>query len=110
MAWEKFNLPIVPSPIPLGLTGLGALAINLSCAFMLARHRHSGGSLTRAAFLSARNDAIANLAIIAAGIVTLAFPSAWPDLVVGLGIAVLNADAAREVFMAAREERTAPHP
>jgi Co/Zn/Cd efflux system component len=77
---------------------------------MLARHRHSGGSLTRAAFLSARNDAIANLAIIAAGIVTLAFPSAWPDLVVGLGIAVLNADAAREVFMAAREERTAPHP
>jgi Co/Zn/Cd efflux system component len=110
MAWEKFNLPIVPSPIPLGLTGLGALAINLSCAFMLARHRHSGGSLTRAAFLSARNDAIANLAIIAAGIVTLAFPSAWPDLVVGLGIAVLNADAAREVFMAAREERSAPHP
>jgi len=110
MAWQKFNLPIVPSPIPLGLTGLGALAINLSCAFMLARHRHSGGSLTRAAFLSARNDAIANLAIIAAGIVTLAFPSAWPDLVVGLGIAVLNADAAREVFMAAREERTAPHP
>ncbi len=110
VAWEKFNLPAVPPPIPLGLTGLGALAINLSCAFMLARHRHSGGSLTRAAFLSARNDAIANLAIIAAGIVTLALPSAWPDLIVGLGIAVLNANAAREVFMAAREERTAPHP
>lgn len=109
MAWQKFNLPVAPSPLPLSLTGLGALAINLSCAFMLARHRHSGGSLTRAAFLSARNDAIANIAIIAAGIVTLAYPSAWPDLIVGLGIAVLNADAAREVYMAAREERSAPH-
>lgn len=110
MAWQKFNLPIAPAPLALSLTGLGALAINLSCALMLARHRKAGGSLTRAAFLSARNDAIANLAIIAAGMVTLALPSAWPDLVVGLGIAVLNADAAREVFLAAREERAAPHP
>ena len=108
--WQKFNLPVAPSPVPLGLTGLGALAINLSCAFMLARHRKAGGSLTRAAFLSARNDALANLAIIAASIVTLVFPSAWPDLIVGLGIAALNADAAREVFTAAREERSAPHP
>ena len=110
VAWQQFNLPVVPAPLPLGLTGLGALAINLSCAFMLARHRKAGGSLTRAAFLSARNDAIANLAIISASILTLIFPSVWPDLIVGLGIAVLNADAAREVFMAAREERLAPHP
>ena|SRR5690242_13779788 len=109
VVWQKFNLPVAPPPVPLGLTGLGALAINLFCAFMLARHRRAGGSLTRAAFLSARNDAIANIAIIAAGIVTLAYPSAWPDLIVGLGIAVLNADAAREVYMAAREERSAPH-
>jgi len=38
MAWHKFHVPFAPSPIPLTLTGLGALAINLSCAFMLARH------------------------------------------------------------------------
>jgi len=31
--------------------------------------------------------------------------SAWPDLIVGLGIAAMNADAAREVWQAAREER-----
>jgi len=107
MAWHKFMVPFAPSPIPLSLTGLGALAINLSCALMLARHRHAGGSLTKAAFLSARNDAIANVAIIAAGIVTVFLPSAWPDLIVGLGIAALNADAAREVYRAARTERLA---
>src|SRR5216683_3600174 len=103
-AWHKLNVPLAPSPGPLSLTGAGALAINLSCALMLARYRHRGGSLMRAAFLSARNDALANVAIITAGLVTLFYPSAWPDLVVGLGIAVLNADAAREVWQAAREE------
>jgi Co/Zn/Cd efflux system component len=30
--------------------------------------------------------------------------SAWPDLIVGLGIAAMNADAAREVWQAALEE------
>jgi Co/Zn/Cd efflux system component len=101
MAWQKFALPAPPAPLPLSLAGAGALAVNLACAFLLARYRHQGGSLTRAAFLSARNDAYANVAIVAAGPVTAATLSAWPDLIVGLGIAALNADAAREVWEAA---------
>jgi Co/Zn/Cd efflux system component len=107
-AWEKFNVPVPPAPLPLALAGAGALAVNLCCAFMLARYRAHGGSLTRAAFLSSRNDAFANVAIIAAGLVTaFLWPSAWPDLLVGLGIAAMNADAAREVWTAAREEHAA---
>lgn len=107
-AWTKFHLPAAPDPAALSLAGLGALAVNLTCAFLLARHRHQRGSLTKAAFLSARNDAFANLAIIAAGLVTaFAWRSAWPDLIVGLAIAVMNAGAAREVWEAAREERRA---
>lgn len=107
-AWEKFNLPAAPEPVALTLAGLGALAVNLTCAWLLARHRHRGGSLTRAAFLSARNDAAANIAIIAAGLVTaFLWRSAWPDLAVGLAIAAMNADAAREVWTAAREEHRA---
>lgn len=106
-AWQKFNLPIPPAPLPLSLAGLGALAVNLACALLLARFRSHGGSLSRAAFLSARNDAFANLAIIAAGLVTAATISPWPDLLVGLGIFVINLDAAREVFVAARNENTA---
>jgi Co/Zn/Cd efflux system component len=109
MAWHKFSVPFAPSPIPLSLTGMGALIINVTCALMLAQHRRAGGSLTKAAFLSSRNDAVANIAIIAAGIITALMPSAWPDLIVGLGVAVLNADAAREVYLAAKIER-APAP
>lgn len=104
-AWQKFSLPIAPEPLPLSLTGFGALVINLSCALILVRFRDHSGSLTRAAFLSARNDVLANIAIIAAGVVTaFVWRSAWPDLIVGLGIFAMNLDAARQVFAAAREE------
>ena len=103
-AWEKFLVPIPPAPLPLSLAGGGALIVNLSCALMLVQFRAHSGSLTRAAFLSARNDVLANIAIIAAGFMTAYTLSGWPDLIVGLGIAAMNADAAREVWSAAREE------
>jgi hypothetical protein len=60
--------------------------------------------LTRAGFLSARNDALANVAIVATGFVTAYTGSAFPDLIVGLGDELMNADAAKEVYQAAREE------
>jgi len=92
----------------LTITGAGALAVNLFCAILLARYRHHSGSLTRAAFLSARNDAFANVAIIAAGLLTaFVWRSARPELIVGLAIAALNADAAKGIWRAAREERSA---
>lgn len=90
------------------LLGAGALAVNLACAVMLARHRHGRGTLTKAAFLSARNDAVANVALIGAGLVTLLVPSIWPDLIVGLCIAWMNLDAAADVWRAARNERDGP--
>lgn len=101
---RKFAAPVAPEPLQLGLTGAGALLINLFCAFALARYRHHSGSLTKAAFLSARNDALANIAIICAGAVTAFWPTIWPDVIVGLGIAVMNLDAARAVWGAARNE------
>src|SRR5215472_11301721 len=73
-AGEKFLRFEAPSALPLTLTGAGALAVNLFCALMLARFHHHGGSLSRAAFLSARNDVIANLAIIMAGLITALIP------------------------------------
>jgi len=106
-AVQKVADPVPPSPVPLSLAGAGALAVNLTCALVIARHRHHGSSLVRAAFLSARNDVLANVAIVVAGIVTAATLSASPDLVVGVGIAALNINAARQVWTLAREEHLA---
>ncbi len=102
--WSKFQLPLPPAPVPLTLTGLGALVVNFSCAMLLTRFRHDSGSLTRAAFLSARNDVFANIGIVLAGVVTVLAPSVWPDVIVGIGIMLINADAAHEVWQAARQE------
>jgi len=108
--WGKFTAPLPPEPLPLSVTGLGAMIVNGACALLLARFRAAGGSLTRAAFLSARNDVLANIAIVAAGLLTALWPSVWPDVIVGLGIAVMNLDAAREVWEAAHEEHAAAQP
>jgi Co/Zn/Cd efflux system component len=102
--WQKIQAPVPPPATTMSMIGLGALAVNLFCAFLLARHRYGHGSLTRAAFLSARNDAVANVTIIGAAGITALHPSIWPDVIVGLGIAWMNIDAAHEVWEAARGE------
>jgi Co/Zn/Cd efflux system component len=103
-AWQKFLAPTPPAAAPLTLVGVGALLVNFTCALILTRIRAYSGSLTRAAFLSARNDVVANVAIIIAGVLTAYTLSGWPDLIVGFGIIVMNAGAASEVWSAARRE------
>lgn len=105
-AWDKFNQPLAPDPLALSLTALGALAVNFTCALTLTRFRAHKGSLTKAAYLSARNDAFANVAIIGAGLLTaFVWRSAWPDLMVGTAIAIVNLGASKEVWDAANVER-----
>jgi Co/Zn/Cd efflux system component len=79
--------------------------VNFAAAMILARHRHHGGSLSLAAFLSARNDVLANAAIIVAGLITAYTLSIWPDLIVGLGIAYINAGLCTGAYMSNRPAR-----
>lgn len=99
-----------PSPPDVGwlvATAGSAAVVNGVCAWLLARVRTSGGSLSRAAYLSARNDVLVNVAIIVMALVTLWTGSGWPDLVLGLGIVALGVHAAREVWEVAGEEQLA---
>lgn len=93
-----------PEALALSATAVGAMIINLVCALLLAQLRSAGSALTRGAWLAARNDVAANLLILAAGVVTLFWFSAWPDIVVGLVVGVINLRAANEVFEQARAE------
>lgn len=107
---QKVLAPVPPEAFTLSLIGVGALLVNLTAALLLARHRATQGSLARAAFLSARNDVAANAGIILAGLATLAVPSIWPDVIVGLAIAFMNLDAAHDVWKAARREHREARP
>lgn len=100
--------PVPPEFVPFSVTALGALVVNITCAVILVRHRSHPGSLPRAAWLSARNDSLANIAMLVAAVAGLLLTSGWPDIVVGILIGLLNADAARAVWRAAKVERLEP--
>ncbi|WP_460888095.1 cation transporter [Promicromonospora xylanilytica] len=109
-AWEvaqRFGGPPPPDVVPVVLASLGAVAVNGTSAWLLARVHHHGGSLGRAAFLSARNDVLVNFAIIAMALTTAWTGSGWPDLVLGCVIIVLAVHAAHEVWEAGEEESLA---
>lgn len=99
-----------PSPPDVGwlvLTALGAALVNGLCAWLLVRVRHAGGSLSRAAYLSARNDVLVNLLIVAMAGVTALTGSGWPDLGLGLVIVAIGVHSAVEVWEVADEEHLA---
>ena len=106
-AVAKIADPVPPAVPPLTLTALGAAAVNLVCALLLVRVRREGGSTGRAAWLSARNDVAVNVAVVAMAGVTAWTGSGWPDIVLGVGIVLLNGAAAVEVWRLAGEERLA---
>lgn len=105
-AVAKIIHPAVPEPGALTVTAVGALAVNVTCAVLLMRFRDhdEGAGLVRGAWLAARNDALANLLIIAAGLATAFVYTAWFDIVAGLIISYINFSASREVWQAARFE------
>ncbi|WP_288831853.1 cation transporter [uncultured Corynebacterium sp.] len=100
----KIMQPVPPSAEGLTGTAVGALVVNLICAAILHRVRGADSSLATGAWLAARNDALANVLIIAAGLATLAWPTAWFDIAAGLVIALVNFSAFREVWEESREE------
>ncbi len=109
-AWQavaKASDPVAPSVWPLVVTAGGAALVNGACALLLTRVRHHGGSLSGAAYLSARSDVAVNLAIIAMGGLTAVTGSGWPDIVLGAVIVLVNGAAALEVWRLAGEERLA---
>ncbi len=98
----------VPAAAVMGSVGALALAANVISALLLFRHRE-GDSNRRSAWLCTRNDAIANLAVIAAAGGVFLTGAAWPDLIVGALVAALALGSGIHVMgQALGELRAAP--
>jgi Co/Zn/Cd efflux system component len=93
----------LPSAAIMGSVGTLALAANLTSAVLLFRHRE-GDSNMRSVWLCTRNDAIANIAVIAAASGVWASGTGWPDLAVGAVIAILALSSSVAVVRQARGE------
>lgn len=106
-AIAKAGDPVPPDVLGLVVTAGGALVVNSVCTWLLARFRSHGGSMSKAAFLAARNDVLVNAAIIVMAAVTYWTRSGWPDIVLGGFIVLLALHSAYEVWEIAEEERLA---
>jgi Co/Zn/Cd efflux system component len=77
-----------PATGVVGVVAALALAGNAACFGLLYAHRGDNLNL-RSTWLCSRNDLLANLAVLASAAAVAYTRSAWPDLLVGGGLALL---------------------
>ncbi len=100
--WSIQNAP-TPEALTMGWVGLLALAVNVLVAALLYGYR-TGDANMRSVWLCSRNDALGNIAVIAAGAVVWLTANRWPDVVVAVGMGALALSSAWQVLRQARAE------
>ncbi len=101
-AWQ-WSAGIVPEPVIMGGVSLLALAVNLGVAVLLYAHR-TGDAQARSVWLCSRNDALGNLAVMAAAAGVWASARGWPDVVVAVVLAGLALSSGWSVMRHAQRE------
>ncbi len=91
-AWSAAS-GTVPEPVTMGAIGALALLANMSVAAMLYAWREGDADM-RSVWLCSRNDAIGNLAMMAATLGVFGTAGRWPDLAVAAVMGVLALTAA----------------
>lgn len=84
--------------------GALALAANVSCLLLIAKHREAGVHM-RASYIFSTNDVIASLGVIASGALVMFLGSRLPDLVIGALISVVVLRGGIQILREAKEAR-----
>ena len=101
----------LPNAETMGLIGATALIANVAVALLLYRFR-TGDANMRSVWICSRNDAIGNVAVVAAAAGVFGTGSAWPDLIVATTLATLGIWGGMQIIAQARGElrgERAPH-
>ena len=107
VAWGAWQ-GITPEALTMGSVGLLALAANVGVALLLYAWR-DGDANMRGVWLCTRNDALGNLAVLAAALGVFGTGSAWPDLIVAGIMASLAVHSAIAVLRHADGELNGGH-
>lgn len=100
--WSAWNRA-VPDAMTMGVVAILALLSNLGVAWLLYAFREGDANM-RSVWLCSRNDAIGNLAVLAAAVGVFGTGTAWPDLIVASLMATLALHAGWTVLRQARAE------
>ena len=93
----------VPVAETMGTIGIMALVANIVSAVILWRHRE-GDANRRSVWICSRNDAIGNVAVVAAALGVFGTGTAWPDLVVAAILAALGLSGGWQIIRQALAE------
>lgn len=102
--WQAF-VADVPSGEIMGIVGFLALAANLASVLLLVRWR-DGDANVRSVWLCSRNDAIGNVAVMAAALGVLGTGTGWPDLLVAGIMSALFLSSSVQIIRQALAERS----
>ena len=92
-----------PQPQIMGAVGIAALIANVAVALMLYPFREGDANM-RSVWICSRNDAIANIAVVAAAIGVFGTGTAWPDLIVAAIMATLGISGGVKIVRLALSE------
>lgn len=84
----KIAYPIQPIAETISIIGGIALIANAICLVLLMRHKNTDLNV-KSAWICSRNDVMGNVSVIFVGLLVGYFGSMWPDIIVGLGIALI---------------------
>ena len=101
-AWRTF-VSDTPEPVTMGVVGALALAVNVGAALLLYRYRN-GDANVQSVWQCSRNDAIGNLAVLAAAGVVALTGTKWADLAVAAVMAGLFLQSSVLIVRRARGE------
>jgi Co/Zn/Cd efflux system component len=96
---------VVPAAETMGIVGVIALVANLACAAILWRHRE-GDANRRSVWICSRNDAIGNIAVVAAALGVLGTGTGRSDFTVAAIMAGLALSGGWQIIRQARGELT----
>lgn len=104
---RRFKMGSEPIGALMMSVGLAALLANSVCVMLISRHR-DGGVHMRASLIFSTNDVIANLGVMASGALVWVLDSRYPDLLIGVIIAVVVLRGGVRIMHEARTHSTAP--
>ncbi len=78
-----------------------ALLANVSCLWIISKHRH-GGNHMKASWIFSSNDVLANAGVILSGVLVATTGSQYPDLAIGFLISLLVASGAFRILRLGR--------
>ncbi len=102
----RVYMGVLPEAPVMGAIAILAFSANVICALMLLKYK-DGDANVRSVWLCSRNDAIGNLAVLAAAAGVWGMASRWPDLIVAGIMASLFLSSSYQIITQALAERRA---